>query len=268
MGWNFCPKDKDWEMKTTIIQHLRQIEQSESVRILYACESGSRAWGFPSQDSDYDVRFLYVRPREWYLRIDVERQRDVIELPIEGLLDINGWDLKKALNLFCKSNPSLMEWLDSPVVYRQDERFLLRLKSLLPRYYSPSACYCHYTHMAQGNYREYLRGEQVRTKKYFYVLRPLLAMRWIERGLGRVPMKFSVLVDRLVDEPELRQAIEQLMAEKRRGLESVYGPRIASISDFIEKELARQSDNLLSLPKAQPSYEALNALFLDMLNVA
>ncbi len=260
--------DNTGEMKAAILQRLRQIEQSESVRILYACESGSRAWGFPSRDSDYDVRFLYLRPRKWYLRLDAERQRDVIERPIEGLLDINGWDLKKALNLFHKSNPALMEWLDSPIVYRQDPDFVQRLKSLQPEYYSPLACYHHYTHMARGNYREYLRGERVRTKKYFYVLRPLLAMRWIERRLGRVPMVFAELVDTLIEDPALRQAIEQLLAEKRQGLETAYGPRIAPISDFIEEELARHASRLQTLTRPQPPLEPLDALFLDMLDGA
>ena len=102
-------------MKSRILSHLREIETTENVRIVYACESGSRAWGFPSADSDYDVRFLYVHPLEWYLSVDVKR--DVIERPLQGGLDISGWDLKKALQLFRKSNPPLLEWLGSPIVY-------------------------------------------------------------------------------------------------------------------------------------------------------
>jgi predicted nucleotidyltransferase len=106
-----------------ILERLAAIEQTEAVRILYACESGSRAWGFASPDSDYDVRFPYVRPRDWYLSIDLERRRDVIERPIEGVLDINGWDLRKALQLMRKSNPPLFEWLHSPLVYRAQAEF-------------------------------------------------------------------------------------------------------------------------------------------------
>ena len=88
-----------------IVNRLEEIERSESVRILLAVESGSRAWGFPSPDSDYDVRFLYARPRDWYLSIDA--RRDVIECPIEDVLDINGWDIRKALHLLLKANPVL-----------------------------------------------------------------------------------------------------------------------------------------------------------------
>ena len=105
-------------VRAEVARRLRQIEAEEGVRIFYACESGSRAWGFPSKDSDYDVRFLYAHPRPWYLSIDVERKRDVIERPITDEIDLGGWDLRKALQLFRKSNPPLLEWLQSPIIYR------------------------------------------------------------------------------------------------------------------------------------------------------
>ena len=105
-------------VRAEVARRLRQIEAEEGVRIFYACESGSRAWGFPSKDSDYDVRFLYAHPRPWYLSIDVERKRDVIERPITDEIDLGGWDLRKALQLFRKSNPPLLEWLQAPIIYR------------------------------------------------------------------------------------------------------------------------------------------------------
>ena len=101
-----------------IQRSIDEIEQSENVTVLYACESGSRAWGFHSQDSDYDVRFIYAHPPDWYLSVDLEKKRDVIERPILDDLDVSGWDLRKSLQLFRKSNPPLLEWLDSPIVYR------------------------------------------------------------------------------------------------------------------------------------------------------
>ena len=124
-----------------------------SSRHIMAIESGSRAWGFPSADSDYDVRFLYARPVEWYLSI--LEGRDVIERPIDAQLDINGWDIKKALRLFRKSNPPLAEWLGSPIVYLERQDIAERLRELAQRYYSPLACIHHYLHMAEGNYRDY-----------------------------------------------------------------------------------------------------------------
>src|SRR5688500_9825730 len=165
------------------IQHrLRSVEEADGARILYAVESGSRAWGFPSADSDYDVRFVYVRPRDWYLSVNLESRRDVIERPIVDHIDLSGWDIRKALRLFAKSNPPFLEWLSSPIVYRDELSFADAVRALLPRYYSPVSSLYHFLRMAQGNYREFLQGPEVIVKKYFYVLRPLLAVRWIEQG--------------------------------------------------------------------------------------
>lgn len=152
-------------MDERIQDALSTIEREEGVRVLYACESGSRAWGFESADSDYDVRFLYLHPTPWYLC--VRPGRDVIERPVDGGLDLSGWDLRKAVGLLSKSNPPLFEWLQSPIVYREVESATRRLRELIPEYYSPVASYHHYLHMAQGNLRDYLRGDVVWVKKYF-----------------------------------------------------------------------------------------------------
>ncbi len=166
-------------MKEIILQSLKQIETDFDVKVLYACESGSRAWGFPSKDSDFDVRFIYIHRPEWYLSID--QKRDVIELPINDLLDISGWELTKALRLFRKSNPPLMEWLGSGIEYYRAYSLFDRMTQLKEEAYLPKASIHHYLSMAKGNYREFLLGEQVKIKKYFYVLRPILATIWIER---------------------------------------------------------------------------------------
>jgi predicted nucleotidyltransferase len=142
-----------------IRQILSSIEKDEEVQILYACESGSRAWGFASADSDYDVRFIYLRPKKWYLSINLEHKRDVIELPITSGLDVNGWDLRKALQLFQRSNPPLLEWLGSPIVYLEKYSVIPRMRELREICYSPIACQYHYYKMAKGNYHEYLHRE-------------------------------------------------------------------------------------------------------------
>lgn len=247
-------------MKTHIQTELNRIESERRVRVLYAAESGSRAWGFASRDSDFDVRFIYAHERDWYFSI--ERQRDVIEEPLGDQLDIRGWDLRKTLQLLRKSNPSLLEWLKSPVVYRADPEFVLRFGHLAAEYYSPERCFRHYLHMARGNFREYLRGETVRLKKYFYVLRPLLACRWIEARHGSVPMKFETLVDVVADSPLLRTHIAALLARKRAGDELAEGRRIPVLSDFIESELERLET--LALPEtAPPEAENLDRFFRD-----
>ncbi len=251
-------------MKKTIITQLRKIEEERGIRILYACESGSRAWGFPSSDSDFDVRFLYLHPAEWYLAI--KKRRDVIEYPITEKLDISGWDLRKALLLLSKSNPPLMEWLGSPIVYIEEFSTARKMRELVKEYYSPIALSYHYLHMAQGNYREYLEGESVWLKKYFYVLRPILAINWIENELGVVPTEFEVLVEKLVTEPRLYKAINALIQLKRDGEELDFGPRIDSISEYIEKELERFENYQVEYKKVSTPIEKLDELFLSTLS--
>ncbi len=229
-------------MINRIKQQLLNLEREEVVRIIYACESGSRAWGFPSKDSDYDVRFLYVHPPDWYLSVDLEDKNDVIEWPLDGLLDLSGWDLRKALRLLRKSNPPLLEWLNSPIIYLEGHAVGDRLRGLLPEYYSPTACLYHYLHMARGNYKEYLRGETVWIKKYFYVLRPLLAIRWIEAGRGVVPMEFETLLAAVDGEQDFKLAVSGLLERKIKGEELDRGPRLPEISDFIDREMGRLDD--------------------------
>lgn len=223
-------------MRDKVRQVLSEVEQRYGVRVLYACESGSRGWGFDSPDSDYDVRFLYVHPPEWYLR--VEPQRDVIELPIDDELDVCGWEWRKALGLLKRANPTLIEWLDSPVVYQEAPDSITALREAVPEWFSAQRARWHYFSMARKNFRGYLQGEQVRLKKYFYVLRPLLAVRWIEAGKGAPPMRFEQLLAGTVTDPLLLTEIDELLAIKRRAGEAEYGPRREAIHAFIAQELA------------------------------
>ncbi len=217
---------------------LARLEAGRNVRVLYACESGSRAWGFASRDSDYDVRFLYVHRRDWYL--SVEDRRDVIEEPLTDELDVSGWELRKALRLLRKSNPPLLEWLKSPVVYQHDPVFTAQFNALSERFYSPRRCFAHYLHMASGNWRHYLEGrEQVSLKKYLYVFRPLLACRWIELSLGQVPMLFQELVDAVLEDRKTRESLDALVARKQAGDELSMAPPDEVLSRFIVSELQR-----------------------------
>lgn len=255
-------------MDDRIHRELAAIEREEDVRILYACESGSRAWGFASPDSDYDPRFFYAHRPEWYLVIDRTRHRDVIERPVTGDLDISGWDLPKTLQLYRKSNPPLLEWLHSPIVYIDRYGFADRLRALLPEYYSPAACRYHYLHMASGNYRKYLDRDTVEWKKYFYVLRPLFAVRWIDEGRGIAPMEFPPLVEKTVRDPELKRAIGDLLRRKRSGEELARGPHIPEIMAFIRSEMERLEgwDQEYSAPPRDAG--KLNDLFREMLRRA
>ena len=256
---------QEFDVNAEIESVLRDIEQTNGVRIPFACESGSRAWGFASKDSDYDVRFIYVRPTDWYLAVDLEKKRDVIERPIDDVLDVSGWDLRKALGLLRKSNPPLLEWLGSPIVYRDDGHLADKLKRLAEDIYSPRACMFHYLHMARANAREFLGGELVWRKKYFYVLRPLLAIRWLQQDRGIAPTEFGRLVDACVENDALRAGIAELVKVKEAGAELDRGPRIPVISDFIEEELSRLDTPEFSDKPPLPPVEPLNAVFRDEL---
>jgi predicted nucleotidyltransferase len=250
------------DIHAQIEAELERIEREQGVGIVYACESGSRAWGFESADSDYDVRFLYVHPTEWYLR--VVPGGDVIEPPIEGLLDLAGWDLRKALRLLQKSNPPLLEWLQSPLVYREQSSVVQRIRDLMPHYYQPAACHYHYLHMAQGNYRDFLQGDMVWLKKYFYVLRPVLACRWIERGLGVVPIQFQILVEGVLDEDDVKAAVQDLVRRKKAGEELDRGPHLPVLSGFLAREVDRLST--LTAPAAvRTSGARLDQVFRECL---
>ncbi|WP_150274914.1 nucleotidyltransferase domain-containing protein [Paenibacillus tepidiphilus] len=253
------------EIHQQILEELSRIEREEQMRIIYACESGSRAWGFPSQDSDYDVRFIYVRPVEWYLSI--EDKRDVIERPINNMLDINGWDLRKALRLFRKSNPPLLEWLQSPIVYRENHSAAEQIRSLSPLTFSPRSCLYHYLHMAKGNYRQYLQGERVRIKKYFYVLRPILACEWIAKHGSMPPMEFDRLAGDLVPAgSKLKASIDELLVRKRAGEEMDNEPRIQVINDFLEERLEYYEQAAAAVPAGDGDQsERLDRLFRTVL---
>lgn len=246
-------------MHTLINTRLDDIEAQHKIKIVYACESGSRAWGFPSADSDYDVRFIYVRPVDWYLSID--EKRDVIEYPIIGDLDINGWDLKKALQLLRKTNPPLLEWMGSPIIYRETPAFAETMRALAGEHFSPIACYYHYLHMARGNYRAYLQDEVVSAKKYLYSLRPLLAIQWIEAGRGIPPTGFSQIIVGLNLSAEMKLAIANLVERKRAGNETDKGPKIALLSDFIESEITRLENARPTLTDSGVSSAGLDAFF-------
>lgn len=244
-------------MRERVLQELQRIEREHNVTVLYACESGSRAWGFASTDSDYDVRFVYVEKPDWFVQVDTPR--DVIERPLDDELDVSGWELRKTLGLLRKSNPTLLEWLDSPLVYRQEATATARLRELAETFYSPPAARNHYLSMARKNFRGYLQEESVRFKKYFYVLRPLLAVRWIDQGRGRPPMTFSELLGTL-DDPSLLAEIDELLVLKRNAEEAIYGPRRPLLHAFIKAELERE---VPSLPRTQEDNALLNQYLRD-----
>lgn len=238
-----------------IVERLHAIESSHNVRVLYAIESGSRAWGFASPNSDWDVRFIYVHPEDWYLT--VHEQRDVIEIPIDGDLDISGWEIRKSLRLLRKGNPVLFEWLKSPILYlegRDDvsgNALMEDYRRVASELFNPMATVYHYWHMAKGNFREYLHGEEVRLKKYFYVLRPVLACQWVLAGYGQPPMAFAALLERLVPAGALRQEIDELLRLKMAAEEMAMGPARPAIQVYLDESLKMIEASVREFPRGR-----------------
>lgn len=248
-------------MRERIMAELKEIEAREQVRVLHCVESGSRAWGFASPDSDYDVRFIYLRKPDAYMR--PVRPRDVIEWQLDDTLDISGWDLLKALRLLHRSNPTLFEWNESPIVYQTTAAWT-ELQPLLRKYFSEKACLYHYVSMAKNNYREYLRGDAVRLKKYLYVLRPLLACRWIMERKSTPPVAFSALQAACLP-AYLTAKVDRLLELKRASSEKTDGPRIDALNAFLDESISEISDAAAALsPVPRWPWDELNDVFVRL----
>jgi len=255
----------DDSVRAEIMRRIKAAEAEHNVKVLFAIESGSRAWGFASPNSDYDVRFIYAHAKDWYVAIDVEEQRDVIEYPIVDEIDINGWDIRKALMLFWKSNPAFVEWIQSPIVYVDDGIFAKRVRELLPSIYALEKGIYHYKHMAGTNYRGYLRRDKVPLKKYFYVLRPLLAIRWLEEKHEPAPIEFDILRTLIEGDQQLSEEVERLLTRKKKSLEKDLIPQVSVINHFIETELLRLENYADTPERSAQDMMELNLLFKNYL---
>lgn len=245
-------------MKHEILTALAEVERQHAVRVLLAVESGSRAWGFASRDSDYDVRFIYVHPRDWYLRIS--EQRDVIEPLGEELLDPSGWELRKALRLFSKCNLALNEWLNSPIVYRESEGLRCQLQALIPAFFNPIAAVHHYLGMARSALDAREAGGTISTKKLFYALRALFACRWIERRGSQPPTEFEQLVDSVAHETE-KSWIAELLPQKAQGCERDRTPLTPQLLEAYTRELSGLETYTTRTPRpTKASDEPLDAI--------
>ncbi|MFO1057344.1 MAG: nucleotidyltransferase domain-containing protein [Dongiaceae bacterium] len=227
----------DAAIRRRIGDALDAIEREHAVRILVAVESGSRAWRFPSVDSDYDVRFVYVHPAGAYLA--VEPPRDVIERPVDALLDVGGWDLRKALRLALRTNAPLLEWLASPVRYRSDAAAEAALASLARAACRLPALAYHYDRQARRSWEEIRSaGAAVRLKAYCYALRSALALLWLRERAAPPPMDLPALLQGTRLPPAAGAAIAALVTRKAAATERELGPRDAALDGLLETILA------------------------------
>lgn len=240
-------------MREKILSKLREIEEKENVKIILAVESGSRAWGFDSKDSDYDVRFIYVRKLDDYLRLD--DVRDVIEWQLDDVYDINGWDLKKALILLHKSNPTLFEWAHSPIIYKKSEEWKL-VEDILLEYYNPKKCLYHYLNTARKTYSN--MKEQVKLKRYFYVLRSLFCCKYIVDNKAIPPVLFEEL-----NYDGLDNIVNDLLERKRNSDETLVIDRIPLLDQYIEMSINNYEN--VHLESKKKDYKKLNEVFLKII---
>ncbi|HEV2599025.1 nucleotidyltransferase domain-containing protein [Sphingopyxis sp.] len=242
---------------------LSAVEADDGVRLLLAIESGSRAWGFPSPDSDYDVRFLYVRPRRDYLALSPVR--DVIEREIVDEIDLNGWDIRKALGLMLRNNSVLSEWVESPIHYRAAHPVIARMAELKDRHFDPNGFALHYAKLGRTSVARWLQdAQEVSVKRYFYALRPALAIRVLRRDPSRrPPMQLQRLMVEADLPPSASEEIERLVALKADTREAGPIARVPEIDALIADELGRAGEVPARPPSAAFAAEA-NALFLDL----
>lgn len=252
------------EMNILVPEKLREIEEQLHIKVLWAIESGSRAWGFASKDSDFDVRFIYKRRPSDYLKLNPDR--DVIELPIDDIWDVNGWDLDKTLKLLNKSNPTLYEWLNSPIRY-VDSDFKERVQPLMDLCFSEKKMLYHYLSTARRTIAHYLSGDLIRPKKYFYALRPVLACRWILTYHSAPPVPFNELSEAVLPE-NMKPIVEELLDIKMNTPEVYEISPIQKLDDYLRYEMQKINEILISMDEPKHSlWNQLNDFFYEEINL-
>ncbi len=247
-------------METKIKDKLKDIEQQHNVKVLYACETGSRAWGFPSPDSDYDVRIIYMHEMDWYLSLS--DKKDTIEFMSEdGELDVTGWDIKKCLKLMWKSNGALLERVQSPVIYREEKNIAWVLKEYADRCFAPIATMHHYLGMAKNSFEDIDGKDEIKLKKLFYALRATLACKWILEKDSVPPIVFMTMVNELSFDQKLKDKIVALIELKSVKNESYVHPAEKDLNTFIIAELAVAKDKFESLSGRKEREVDLDSLF-------
>lgn len=255
-------KEYTGSIEDLVGRKLKEIEERENIRVLHAAESGSRAWGIASPDSDYDVRFVYVRPMDFYLKL--QDKKDFIDWELNQVLDINGWDITKALQHFYKSNATLYEWGNSPIIYKTTPQWE-KIMKLAEEYFSGKSAMYHYYGTARKNYEAYLMEDMVKYKKYFYVLRPILACKWIEKKKCPPPVLFQTLAEEIL-EKEMKPAVDRLVEAKLQMTESEKRGKIQELNDYIQEKLEYYQALLSEMPEDRnKDWEPLNRSFRELL---
>lgn len=248
-----------------ISKYLTKIERDHNIEILLACETGSRAWGFPSPDSDFDIRIIYKHKKDWYLSL--EPQKDNLDLMFEdNEIDITGWDLRKSLKLLQKSNAPLLERIQSPIIYKKNDEFLQEMIEVSQNQYSRIATIHHYLSMAKKFLEELNDNEEYKLKKFFYALRSATACKWILEKEEMPPIEFLKMVNNLDFAPILSTRINELIVLKGTKSESYYHKGEDELLKFIKNCINESDEKRFSLPNSKGNIEELNTFFIKTLS--
>lgn len=252
-------------MEDKIKKYLIDLEEEKGIEILLACETGSRAWGFPSPDSDFDVRIIYKHDKNWYLSLTEEK--DTIECFYENNdIDISGWDLRKSLRLLWKSNPPLLERIQSPIIYKVNEGFRKEINTIAQNTYSRIATIHHYSSMAKKAYEDVANSNEYKLKRFFYALRASVACIWIIEKEEIPPIELGVMLDKL-DFPEtIIKRIYELIELKSTISEAYLHTGEQELIDFMKGCLEKAENKSKSLPASKGQMSELNKFFIKALN--
>lgn len=249
-------------MTPKIIEKIKEVEATRGVEVLLAVESGSRAWGFASPDSDYDIRFIYRHEKDWYL--SPWDKDETIEFMTEDDLDGSGWDLRKTFHLLLKSNAALLSWFYSPIVYKENAKFVELFRPLADACFSPVAVSYHYLSMSK-KYLEACRADEVKLKSYFYCLRTALTGKWIIEKGTVPPVLFSELL--VLVNNETRTKIENLIALKATKGEAYYHPNDWELFEFLEKTIAYNEEKSKGLKGGKADKAEMERVFREILKL-
>ena len=249
-------------MHDKIAAVLHELERQQGFKILFAAESGSRAWGFASPDSDYDVRVIYVKPETWYWSLDTKRT-DTFNAMLPGELDVSAWELRKTLRLFAGCNPSLNEWLGSPIVYYADPKFTAGLRRLIPVYFNSVRTAHHYLALSDKALEDRQPDGSIAIKKLFYALRGLLAAMWTARMQTMPPTPFAELLDPEYLPAEILNEIAMLQEIKTRSDEKSRIPFPKILSDFFTTRKEYILQNISGFSVGNTSWQPLDTLFYE-----
>ncbi len=254
-------------MNQKIKNHLANLETQYNIKILLACETGSRAWGFPSPDSDYDVRIIYAHSPDWYFSLK-ERKDTINRMFDDSLIDISGWDLHKSLRLLAKSNAPLIERIQSPIVYQQDDDFVAQMPEIAQANYSRISSVHHYWGLAKKAYADLLQtqqtGETCKLKRLFYALRAACVCRWILRYEQMPSIEFAPAYQQTDIPPSIIARIDELITFKSTVDESYQHSGDDELIDFIGDTLVEVDNQRLALPDVRTDWEQLDAFFRNM----